>query len=105
MMSLGDNMKTIIGFGVMILMLFILGATMYLRVTDVPVSHHHFSPYHGLFMGVVWIVIIGGVLVAYRSLKPSNAETDALETLRTQYALGNIDTETYKEKKGILERD
>lgn len=60
----------------------------------------------GIFMLVVWILVIWGIiaLVKYLSTnnQPANKEDKALAILKERYAKGLINKDEYEEKKEVL---
>ena len=63
----------------------------------------------GIFMILFWVVVIAGVIFVFRYLVAAKegpgekTARDPMEILKERYARGDISTEEYEERKGILQ--
>ena len=65
--------------------------------------------YGGIFMILLWVVVIAGIIYAIRYLASGKvgpterSARDPLEILKERYARGDIETEEYEERVKVLE--
>ena len=65
-------------------------------------GHHHGFGFHGIGMGIFWLLVIIGLL--YFLEQPERQRSNrAIDALNERYARGEIDSETYKKIKNTLE--
>jgi putative membrane protein len=77
-------------------------------------NHMYYSPFHGLFTFLFWLVVIILVIKLFKRRKHLNLEggwrgfmgsNSAMETLRERYAKGEIGKEEYEERKRVLQEN
>lgn len=59
------------------------------------------------FWWLFWVALIATTFTTFRPVPRSQAKSGlrALEILRRRYAAGQVTTEEYERRKGVLERD
>ena len=67
--------------------------------------HHNFifSPFHGVFMLLFWILVIYGIVMLVKRSPTSAGKNTALDILKERYAKGEITKEQFEGMKKDLE--
>ncbi len=73
--------------------------------TDYGYWHHGRGfAWHGIGMGLFWIVIIIVGMMFFNESNKSESKS-AMDTIKQRYARGEIDKDTYKKMRATLEND